>query len=49
MSNVTEPDIDYEHLDDLPLDQHFEWRYLDDEKTQQSKPQDDDCMEWEAA
>lgn len=28
MSKQTNVDIDYEHMDDLPLTEHFEWRFF---------------------
>ena len=41
-------DLDYEHLDDLPLSDHFEWRYLQVEKTD-TDDSDDEQVEWQAA
>ena len=41
-------DIDYEHLDDLPLSDHFEWRYFQVEKVD-TDDSDDEQVEWQAA
>ena len=30
MAKITNVDIDYEHMDDLPLSKHFEWRFFSD-------------------
>ncbi len=41
-------DIDYENLDDLPLSDHFEWRYFQMEKIDNNNS-DDEHIEWQAA
>lgn len=28
MNDLEDNDIDYEHLDDLPLSEHIEWKYF---------------------
>ena len=39
-------DIDYEHMDDLPLSDHFEWRYFQIEKIENNST--DEFFEWKA-
>ena len=48
MNDQTFIDIDYEHLDDLPLSDHFEWRYFQVEKDD-TADSDDGQVEWQAA
>ena len=47
MSDQAIIDIDYEHMDDLPLSAHFEWRYLQEEKVE-TDDSNDEQNEWQA-
>jgi len=51
MSDQAVKDIDYEHMDDLPLSAHFEWRYFQMEKvdTDDSLDEQAEQIEWQAA
>jgi hypothetical protein len=48
MSDQAIRDIDYEHMDDLPLSDHFEWRYFQEEKDD-SDGSNDEQVDWQAA
>jgi len=44
-SNV---DIDYEHMDDLPLSEHFEWRFFQVDEVIITKKLNDTLVKWQA-
>ena len=49
MTKQTNIDIDYEHMDDLPLSEHFEWRFFQVDKVVVTKKLNDDhAAEWQA-
>ena len=48
MPKQTNVDIDYEHMDDLPLHEHFEWDFFQVDKVVVSKKINDDHMDWQA-
>lgn len=39
-------DIDYEHLDDLPLEEHIEWNHFQNEQFDVTDGQDFDSEDW---
>ena len=37
MTKIANVDIDYEHMDDLPLSKHFEWPFFQIDKVNATK------------
>jgi len=48
MSDQANIDIDYEHMDDLPLYEHFEWHLLQIDNVDADNLNEDQS-EWQAA
>ena len=47
MIKQTNVDIDYEHMDDLPLSEHFEWRFFQVDEVV-TKKSNDAFIKWQA-
>ena len=47
MTGQANIDIDYEHMDDLPLSEHFEWLFFQLDDAIVTKKIDDDQVEWQ--
>jgi len=45
MTKIINVDIDYEHMDDLPLSKHFEWRFFQIDKVIVTKKSNDEPVE----
>lgn len=49
MNDQDNIEIDYEIMDDLPISEHFEWRFFQVDEVVMTKNSNDDQIEWQAA